>query len=433
MGNPSAVGPRYGLFAAMALLCLALLSSVSAAAPPGNVVVVDFGVPVDPGSASLMSNAVAMARAEHAPAIVIEMNTPGGLLSDMTRIIASIQAANESGIPTYTYVPPNALAASAGSYIAMASNGILMGPGSEIGPSTPIVVGGSSLEQNHTEDAMIQLMVSLAQRWGRNETAAYAMVYSDTAYSASQAYEYHLIDGSATSLQGALAALGLPANYVTVHESTYERLLSALSDPTLDGMLILLGILAVTLDIYHPTLVLSMAGAIAIVAGLVGAEVIGASVLGILVMLIGAVLIVLELKLGHGLAMMGGVVVGAVGIYLLAQGIQYSPSPIGYATQIVLFGLAGVGVMAGLYVRWVIGPLKKRRHLTGPESLIGKPGKTTTALSPTGEVRVEGVVWRARSASGDMPEGRTVKVKAVEGLVLVVEEERPAAGTPNSP
>jgi membrane-bound serine protease (ClpP class) len=128
-----------------------------------------------------MAGALAMAKSSSAPAIVIQMNTPGGLLSDMTAIISTIQQANQSGIPTYTYVPPNALAASAGSYIAMASNKILMGPGSEIGPSTPIVVGGTPLEQNHTAGAMVSLMTSLAEKWGRNATAARAMVLSDVA------------------------------------------------------------------------------------------------------------------------------------------------------------------------------------------------------------------------------------------------------------
>ena len=92
-----------------------------------SAVVVNFDVPVDPGSSSLMADAVATAKSSGAPAIVIEMNTPGGYLSDMLDIVASIQQANQSGIPTYTYVPPDALAASAGSYIAMASNGILDG------------------------------------------------------------------------------------------------------------------------------------------------------------------------------------------------------------------------------------------------------------------------------------------------------------------
>ena len=94
----------------------------------------------------------------------------------MISIISSIPSANQSGIPTYTFVVPNGLVASAGSYIAMATNRIYMATGSVIRPSTPIVVGGTYLEQNHTQAAMLNLLVSLAQKWGRNATAAYFMV-----------------------------------------------------------------------------------------------------------------------------------------------------------------------------------------------------------------------------------------------------------------
>jgi len=424
---------------ALVLLAVLVLSPVlafqhSAAATPGEVVVVNFDVPVDPGASAFVADAVSMAQAQNASAIVIEMNTPGGLLSDMLDIISSIQAANQSGIPAYTYVPPDALAASAGSYIAMATNGILMGPGSEIGPSTPIVEGGTALDQNHTEDAMIQLMVSLAQSWGRNTTAAYDMVYADTAYSASQANAYNIATGSASTLQGALSQLGLSGNnVVTVQESAYDQLLSALSDPTLDGILILVGMLAIVLDLFHPTIVLSISGAIAIVAGLVGAEVVGASLLGIFVLGIGGILIFLELKSGHGLAIMGGMAVGAFGIYLLAQGVSFSPSPINDVAEIELLIVGGTGVIGGLYVRWIVGPLRHRRNLTGPEAIIGKLGKVTIPLSPDGEVSVEGINWRARSVSGNLTKGDSVKVKSIDELVLVVESsEKPDPETRNS-
>ncbi len=405
------------------VLVLATATAVhGSGGPTGSTVVVNFNVPVDPGSAALMTDALNTAKSMNAPAIVIEMNTPGGLLSDMTAIISTIDQANASGIPTYTYVPPDSLAASAGSYIAMASNKILMGPGSEIGPSTPIVVGGTSLEQNHTEGAMESLMASLAQKWNRNTTAATNMVSSDIAYSAADAYRLQLINGNATSLQEALSKLGLNGGYVTVQESVYDQLLSALSDPTLDGILILLGVVAIALDLFHPTILLSVAGAVGIVSGLVGAEVVGASILGIIVLIISAGMIFLELKLGHGLAMMGGMAVGAIGVYLLFQGVSYSPSPISNVTQIELVAVVAAGILGGLYVRWVAGPLRRKRGMTGPESLIGKSGTVTSELSPQGEVRVEGITWRARSVSGTVAKGESVRVCAIEGLVLVVEK-----------
>jgi len=405
------------LAVAFACFLLASVASRAEAAPAStSTVVVNFDVPVDPGSSSLMADAVATAEASHAPAIVIEMNTPGGLLSDMLDIVTSVEQANQSGIPTYTYVPPSGLAASAGSYIAMSTNGILMGSGSEIGPSTPVVEGGTALEQNHTEDAMISLMVSLAEKWGRNSTAAQSMVVSDVAFSAAQAYQYHLSEGNASTLQGALSQFGLGPNYTVVQEGAYDQLLSALSDPNLYGILILLGAFAIVLDLNHPTFILSIAGAIALVAGLVGAEVVGAPLLGVVVILIGVGLMFLELWQGHGLAMMGGAVVGAVGVYLLFQGVQVSSSELIDYTQVEAVGVAAVGVLGGLYFRWIVGPMRHKRNLTGSESLIGKHG---VAVSAT-EVRVEGIIWRARIDSGELKQGEQVQVKAVEDLVLRV-------------
>jgi membrane-bound serine protease (ClpP class) len=411
---------------AVAFSSFLLASAVPhASAAPGQstAIVVDFDVPVDAGSSSMMASVVATAVASHAPAIVIEMNTPGGLLSDMVDIVTSIEQANQSGIPTYTYVPPDSLAASAGSYIAMASNGILMGPGSEIGPSTPIVEGGTALEQNHTEDAMISLMVSLAEKWGRNSTAAQAMVVSDIAYSATDAYRFNLTDGNATTLQGALSQFGLGQSYTVVQEGAYDQLLSALSDPNLYGILILLGAIAIVLDLWHPTFVLSIAGAIALIAGLVGAEVVGSSLLGLAVIFTGVGLMLLELRLGHGFAMMGGAVVGALGVYLLFQGVQYSSSTLIDYTQVEAVVVGAVGVLGGLYIRWIVGPMRNRRNLTGSESLVGKRG---VAISST-EVRVEGIIWRARVDSGELERGTQVQVKAVQDLVLrvvKVEENR---------
>lgn len=396
----------------------------------GPVVIADFDVPVDPGSSTFMSRVVSTAQSQHAAAIVIEMNTPGGLLSDMTDIISSITAANTSGIPTYTFIVSNGLGASAGSYIAMATNSILMGPGSEIGPSTPIVVGGTALEQNHTEDAMILLMQSLAQNWGRNQTAVYNMVYGDQAYSASQAVAYHVVDGTANSLSDALSVWGLSGNtQTTLDENLYEQLLSVLSNTILDGILFLIGIVAVVIDFFHPTIVLTALGIIAIVAGLIGAEVVGASLLGIIILIVAAALIIVELKLGHGFALMAGVVLGAVGIYLLSFNLQYSPSPISELVIIELSLVAILGVLAGLYIRWVIGPLRRRGKLTGAEAMIGKAGVAVSDLTPKGEVRVEGVVWRAESMSGEVAKGDRVTVKSIRGLVVLVEK----AQTPTSP
>jgi membrane-bound serine protease (ClpP class) len=266
-------------------------------------------------------------------------------------------------------------------------------------------------------------MVSLANTWGRNSTAASDMVENDEAFTANQAIAYHIANGSANSLSEVISNLGLQgAQQVTLNESLYDQFLSAISDSTLDGILILLGIVLIVLDFLHPTIILTVAGAIALVLGLIGAEVIGASFLGYLILAIAAVIIILEIKLGHGFAMMIGVAIGAVGIFYLAQGVSYSPSPITDLTEIELACVVIFGIIIGLYLRWIIGPIRQRSKLTGPEALVGKIGKAVTDLKPEGEVRVAGVVWRARSISGDIQKGKSVKVRSIENLELTVEK-----------
>lgn len=402
-------------------------SPVPASQGGGPVILANFDVPVDLGSSSFMGRVVSTAVSENATAIVIVMNTPGGLGSDLLNIISSIDDANKSGIAVYTYVPTNSLAASAGSYIAMECNKILMGPGSEIGPSTPIVVGGTDLEQNHTEAAFLQIMVSQAQRWGRNTTDAYNMVISDQAYTSSDAYNDHLIDGLANSTDQALAMLGLSgAPTQSMSENLYEQLLSTLSDSTIDGLLILFGFMAILLELYHPTIALGVVGAVAIIAGLVGSESLGASMLGFLLIAIAAALILIELKLGHGFAVMAGVIVGAFGIFYLSQGLVFAPAPNITMTELELFILIVAGILGGLYIRWILGPIRYRRTMTGPETLVGKIGVATKDLRPIGEARVEGIIWKARAATGEISSGEAIKVTAVEQLTLVVEKVEPA-------
>jgi membrane-bound serine protease (ClpP class) len=305
----------------------------------------------------------------------------------------------------------------------MATNRILMAPGSIIGPSTPYIIGGTALEQNHTQAAMLSLLTSLAENRGRNTTAIYNMVQSNQAFSANEAVAIHVADGTANSLNAALSQLGLSGNpQVSLSEDLYEQIISALSNSILDGILFLVGVIAVVLDVFHPTILLTILGVIAIAAGLVGAEIIGASLLGIVMLVMAAALIVAELKLGHGFALMAGVILGAFGIYYLSLGLQYSPSPITMLAEIELSLLVVFGVIIGLYIRWVIGPIRRRSKLTGPEAMIGKTGVAITDLKPKGEVRVAGETWRAESLSGDIAKGEAVSVKALNGLVVMVEK-----------
>lgn len=394
-----------------------------------TVVVIDLNVAIDPGSNGLVARAISQAQSSNAAAVILNMNTPGGLLSDMVSIVDSI---NASSIPVYTYVGNDSLAASAGSYIAMSTKLIFMGPGSEIGPSTPIVVGGTSLEQNHTASAMLKLMTSLASKEGRNVTAASQMVISDIAYSYSEALAYHVADRSSNSLTQTLQDLNLSkANIVTVDETPTEQLLSTLSNPTLDGILLLIGIVAITLDFLHPTILLSIAGGVMIILALIGAEAIQggsetyAIIIPFILFAVAATLIVLEIKTGHGFMLFSGIVVGAIGSVLLAYNVPYSPSPFGDVQYIELALLIVAGGLLALYARWVAKSIREK-PLTGKESMIGKHGIVfSDSLSPVGEISIDGVIWKARAKSTDaqFTRGTPVIVSEVSGLTLIVEPE----------
>ena len=300
---------------------------VSAQSAVNNeVVVIELNVPIDQGAVSLVSRSIARAEADHAAAVIIDMNTPGGSLNDMISIVDSI---SNSTVPVYTYVGNDSGATSAGSYIAMATDKIFMGPGSQIGPSTPYILGGGTvLEQNHTTEYAVSFLQALAKEHGRNVTAATQMAAYDIAYSYSDALIYHVADASSNSLEQTIGLLNLTgASVVTISESPTEQLVSLLSDPTVDGIILLLGIVAIVLDFLHPTVILSIAGAVLIVLGIIGTEAIengsGSSAVALPLVLFAtaAVLIVLELKTGHGFLLLSG-----IGVGILRNNIARIPS-----------------------------------------------------------------------------------------------------------
>ena len=279
---------------------------------------------------------------------------------------------------------------------------------------------------------MLSLMVSLAQANGRNVTAANQMVLDDVAYSYADALAYHVADYSSYSLGQTLKTLGLSgASIVTISENPTEQLLSFLSNATVDGILLLIGIIAIALDFLHPTFVLSIVGAILVALGLIGAEAIqsggSADALAVPFVLFAAAgaMIVLEVKTGHGFMLFAGVIVGSIATFLIAYEVPYSPSPFGDLQYMELGIFIVTGGMLAVYARWVSRSLRER-PVTGSESLVGRTGVVVSDLAPVGEVYVEGIVWKAKfslAQNETMKKGENVRVVRRSGLVLEVEPE----------
>ncbi|KAA8922973.1 nodulation protein NfeD [Thermoplasma sp.] len=417
------------IIAAIFLILLVSVAASSQAQPRKDVVVIYLDEEIDAGSSAMITSTMNSLSNTTTAAVVIDMNTPGGELENMIQMVSAITNAESRGIVTITYVPQNAMAASAGSYVAMATDYIFMANGTYIGPSTPIVVGGTSLEQQHTTSAMEQYMVSLAAEHGRNTTAAYSMVSNNTAYNNTQAYRIGLINGIYGSLGQALASLSLSSYLqVSVYPSAYDNFLSFLSNAYVDGIFILLGFVAIMLDIYHGSVVLTIAGITLLILGFLGLQLISASLVGVLLLLVGSVLIILEAKMGHGFALLSGVVVGLIGTFLLASPYYssnpgYSPSPFttfDLLTSILIVIVAG---FLAFYIRRIVRTLKFRGKWTGAESLIGKLGYAVDSIDDRGWVSVDGIEWQARSKTGTgIPRGSKVKIVGRDGLILIVEK-----------
>jgi membrane-bound serine protease (ClpP class) len=402
-----------------------IIGSVAQGTSTKEVVVIQLYEEIDFGSANMITRGISQAEADHAAAVIIDMNTPGGILSDMVTMINSI---NSSTVPVYTFVGNDSSAASAGSYVAMATNRIFMAPSAVIGPSTPYIIGGTALEQAHVENYTLALMDSLAAGYGRNVSAVSVMVTDNKAYYGSQAVALHVADNSSHSLSETVKDIGLSgARVVTVGENLSEQILSFLANSTVDGILILVGIIAIVLDFLHPTILLSIAGVVCIALGLIGAETIqgptAALAVPLILFVLAATLIVFELKTGHGFMLFAGVVAGAFATILLAYQVPYSPSPIGQLQYVEIGVFVAFGAVLAFYARWVAGALRKKA-ITGIESVIGREVNVSTDLSPEGEVTVDGIVWKARLVNGEIAhKGEKVVVKEMQGLTLLVEPQ----------
>lgn len=404
-----------------------MMAGVSLASPTQpSVLVLNLHEEIDPGSSHFISSALSSVNKQNTVAVVIDMNTPGGILQNMLDIINAINQTRGLGIPVYTYVPQYGFAASAGSYIALASTEVYMGNATVIGPSTPIVVGGTSLEQNHTENAFIQYMAAIAQENGHNATAASIMVSQNIAFTGSEAVANKLVNGYSPSLSAFLKMKNLSGYSVTTdNPGYYDSFLSFLSNTTIDGMLILIGSIAIFADIYHGTAILTIAGIALIALGLVGAEIVSASLVGIILVIMGAMFIFLEAKTGHGISLIAGVIVSIFGTFMLASPYLssnpgYSPAPYGISDYIVAVIIAIIVIFIGFFIRRIAISFKAKKY-TGAESLIGKTAIVKKELSPSGIVSVEGIQWRARSEDGaKFKIGEKVKVVSREELLLIV-------------
>jgi membrane-bound serine protease (ClpP class) len=404
--------------------------------------VASMDMTIDPGASNFVSSSLNDAQSQCANHFVLVMNTFGGDGQSMDNIIQGISKYQAAGGTFITLIAPGgAHAFSAGSYIAEASDRIYMVPGTTIGSATPIVYNIPTGEENTTLTKDINgftaYMQSLTSRFHRNSTATGLMVTKGVSYPADRAAALHVTDGliNATSLDGALSFINVTSPYTLHTPGVSSVAISILSDPNVSGLLFLVGVFAVLADLYHPTIILSVAGVVAIALALVGLGIFGAPTISIFLMLLGAGFIFLELKTHHGVSALIGVIIFAVGFLLIfnTPPPPANPSPgvppqanfiqIGTATYVMLAAIGGAGVLGSIYLYRVRLEMSRKKPYQDPTRVVGKTGRLEADLPAGGEsvANIESEDYSVTSSEA-ISAGTIVKVKEVKGLKLVVEK-----------
>lgn len=431
-------------FASSLLLAVLLLAasvfSQDVSQPPGSprVITVEMNHVVHPVSAEILRNAIAEAEESGASAVLIRLNTPGGLMEAMRECVEAIVS---SKTPVITYVTPGgARAASAGFFLLQAGDVAAMAPGTSTGAASPVLMGqemDAVMRKKVEQDASASLR-SLAGRRGRNAALAESTVLEAKAFTEEEALREKLIDlvanseedllrklegHSYTAWDGERRTLRLgDASLVAYEPSIRERIMAAISNPNIAFVLTVLGALGIYVEFTHPGLIVpGVAGAISLLLGLSALSILPINWMGAALLVLALALFVMEASMPtHGILGTGGVIAMALGAMLLID----SPAPeMRIATSVAIAASVGFGAITVFLLSLVVRATRNK-VATGLETLPGKTAIAMEDLNPSGRVRLDGDFWNAVS-SGPVAKGAPVRVLTIRGLTLEVEPATP--------
>ena len=417
---------------ALLILILSCPGPSTFSAEPFVTVATYDGV-INPVAAEYLHDALAAAEADQAQALVIALNTPGGLDSSMRLIIKDITGAT---IPVAVYVwPSSGRAASAGVFITMAAHVAAMAPGTNIGAAHPVNMGGGEMDKTmkeKVENDSVAYIKSIAQQHGRNVAWAEDAVRKSVSITEREALKLNVIDLVAEDVRALLKQLDgrrvqLPSGstvLTTAGASLREfpmglRLewLKAISDPNIAYLLMTIGTIGIIAELYSPGAILpGIVGAISLILAFYAFQSLPVNYAGMLLFLLGIVFFVLEASVtSYGLLAIGGVISMLIGsVMLIKSDAEFF--------QISWAVILPVVTLASFFTLLVIGTgikALRRRPATGREEMVGLVGVARTALTPDGQLAVRGELWEAVSEQ-PVSAGDQVEVTAVDGLRLRV-------------
>jgi membrane-bound serine protease (ClpP class) len=396
---------------------------------------------ISPSSADYIVSAIKQAEKDKVAALVIELDTPGGLDTSMRVIIKEMLAAER---PIVVYVAPSgARAASAGAFITVAAHIAAMAPGTSIGAAAPVAMGGQmdkTMEKKVTNDAAAY-MRTIAEKRGRPIDLAEEWVRKATAKTETEALKAKLIDVISPKLDDLLQAIDgrvvtTAAGKVKIETKNAvvtrgemnlrEKILKIITDPTIAYLLLILGLAGLYFEFSTPGAILpGVLGAIALILALYAFSQLPINYAGVLLILLGIVLFIAEIKVvSHGVLTAGGLTSMVLGSLMLID------APVPYM-RISLWAILGTAGGTALFFLFVVGAGVKAlraRTVTGMEGLIGEVGVVRTRLTPRGQVFLRGELWTAE-AEGEVEAGESVRVTGVDGLTVHVVPVQRATAT----
>ena len=399
--------------------------------------------PITPVAAEFIIARLEQAGQADADAVVLQLDTPGGLDASMRSIVKAILAAE---VPVIVHVaPPGARAASAGAFILLAGHAAVMAPGTNVGSASPVQLGGAvtdSVMAAKVQSDAAAYIASLARQRGRDEDLARRFVTEAINLTASEALAAGLIDaiaptadalldsllGHAIVLAGETRELALAgARIVERPMGPRQRLLRWLVDPNIAYLLMLLGIYGIFFELSNPgALVPGILGAISLLLALFAFQALPVNYAGLGLILLGMVLLILEVKVTS----YGGLTIGGLAALVLGSLMLFdSPEPWARLKLTVL--VPAVLVFGGFFVLcvWLVVRGQRRPTVTGFNSLVGKRGRVVEAIGggeALGKVVFHGELWDARAAA-PVETGDQVEVVQVSGRIA---EVRPVAREP---
>ena len=404
-------------------------------ADAARVLQIDVDHVIHPLTVEIIAQGLAQAEKNGDSAVLIRLNTPGGLLNATQEVIQEIVS---SSVLVITYVAPSGgRAASAGFMILMSGDVAAMAPATNTGAAHPVLMGGAKMDKvmkQKVENDAAAAVRAVADKRGRNSELAEQAVLESKAFTEKEALESNLIDLIANDVPSLLKALDgrtierfdgtqqtlalAGADVYSYELSTRQRVLLPLIDPNLAFILLILGALGIYVEFSHPGLVFpGLAGGILAILGLMALSVLPINWAGAALILVGVACFVLEATIvSGGILAVGGVVAMILGAVMLVDtGIP--ELSISWATAVsVTLPFAFITVFL---LRLAVKSFRYK-VATGSESMIGEIGEARTPINAKGRVFIHSELWNAAS-SKPIPSGSKVRIVAVEGLTLTVE------------